>query len=62
MIRRVVLFSTLALFAACQHKPKVLVTAPSGNWISLLNGKDLADWTPKIAGEPLGDNYRNTFR
>jgi hypothetical protein len=31
-------------------------------WISLFNGKDLDDWTPKIVGCEVGDNYANTFR
>lgn len=62
MIRRVLLISLFAALVSCAQKPKIFVAAPSGNWISLLNGKDLADWTPKIAGQGLGDNYRNTFR
>jgi len=32
------------------------------HWIILLNGKDLAGWTPKITGYELGVNYGNTFR
>ncbi len=31
-------------------------------WQPLFNGKNLAGWTIKIAGEPLGENYKNTFR
>jgi len=31
-------------------------------WIQLFNGKDLKDWTIKIKGHELNDNYRNTFR
>lgn len=31
-------------------------------WIELFNGKDLADWTPKIRTHELGVNYANTFR
>lgn len=31
-------------------------------WISIFNGKDLTDWTIKIAGHELNDNYKNTFR
>ena len=31
-------------------------------WVSLFNGKDLAGWTPKIAGHPFGVNAHNTFR
>ncbi len=28
----------------------------------IFNGKDLTDWDIKIAGQPLNDNYKNTFR
>lgn len=31
-------------------------------WLQLFNGKDLADWTVKITGHDVGDNYGNTFR
>lgn len=31
-------------------------------WINLFNGKDLKDWTVKIAKHEVGDNYANTFR
>src|SRR5690606_38506813 len=31
-------------------------------WIQLFNGKDLNDWTVKIAKHEVGDNYANTFR
>jgi hypothetical protein len=50
--------------SACAPKsqPKVLVSAPAGNWISLFDGKSLDGWTPKIAGSDVKDNYRNTFR
>jgi hypothetical protein len=52
---------SLLLFA-CANKPQVLVAAPAGQWIALFNGKNLDDWTVKIAGHDLNDNYRNTFR
>ncbi|MES2419599.1 MAG: DUF1080 domain-containing protein [Bacteroidota bacterium] len=35
-------------------------TAQKG-WINLFNGKDLKDWTIKIAKHDLGDNFANTF-
>jgi hypothetical protein len=35
--------------------------AKSG-WRPLFNGKDLAGWTPKIRGYPLGENFGDTFR
>src|SRR5690606_10838253 len=31
-------------------------------WESLFNGKDLSGWVIKIAGHPLNENYKNTFR
>lgn len=31
-------------------------------WLPLFNGKDLTGWDIKIAGQPLNDNYKNTFR
>lgn len=31
-------------------------------WEPLFNGKDLTGWDIKIAGQPLNDNYKNTFR
>ena len=34
---------------------------PTG-WIELFNGKNLNDWSVKITGRPLNDNYLNTFR
>ena len=33
-----------------------------GEWIQLINGKDLEGWTPKIRYHALGDNFANTFR
>jgi hypothetical protein len=30
-------------------------------WLSLFNGKDLSGWDIKITGQPLNDNYKNTF-
>lgn len=36
-------------------------TAQKG-WINLFNGKDLKDWTVKIAKHDVGDNFANTFR
>jgi hypothetical protein len=50
------------LLVACAKKPPVLVPAPAGQWIAVFNGRNLDDWTVKIAGHDLNDNYRNTFR
>ena len=32
------------------------------DWQPLFNGKDLTGWDIKIAGQPVNDNYKNTFR
>ena len=45
----------------------VLLTASAcgpgpDDWISLFNGEDLAGWTPKIRGSPLGEDPFGTFR
>lgn len=36
--------------------------AANKDWIQLFNGKNLDGWDIKIAGQPLNDNYKNTFR
>ena len=30
-------------------------------FVPIFNGKDLTGWTPKFAGVPLGENYKDTF-
>ena len=32
------------------------------DWTPIFNGKDLSGWDIKISGQPLNDNYKNTFR
>lgn len=39
-----------------------LVNAQGKGWINLFNGKNLKDWTIKIAKHELNENYANTFR
>lgn len=57
----------LPLLAACSVKaPPPSGTPPTPPdttaWQPLFNGHDLTGWTPKFAGRPPGENYRNTFR
>jgi hypothetical protein len=52
------LISFLLVTGLCLGQSK---TKP-GNWIQLFNGKDLKDWSVKITGHSLNDNYANTFR
>ena len=33
-----------------------------GEWISLFNGQNLDNWQVKFTGQPLGVNFRDTFR
>lgn len=41
--------------------PCTALKAQKTGWIKLFNGKDLKDWTIKIAKHELNDNYANTF-
>jgi hypothetical protein len=54
------IFSTLSLLilsAFCTAQSR-----SNYNWVQLFNGKDLKDWSVKITGYKLNDNYGNTFR
>jgi hypothetical protein len=51
------LFLVINIFLSCQQN-----SAFSPKWLSIFNGQNLDGWTVKIAGQPLGDNYLNTFR
>ena len=48
----------LVAVAALGHAP----TAGAQDWIKLFNGRDIADWTVKVAKHDTGENYANTFR
>lgn len=37
-------------------------SADKQEWVDIFNGKDLTGWDIKISGQPLNDNYKNTFR
>ena len=49
----------LLLLSNLTHAQK---KAETKEWISIFNGKDLSGWDIKISGQPLNDNYKNTFR
>lgn len=60
-----VLFLLLAFLTACNANSKQNAEGDQeaqGEWIQLFNGKDLDDWTVKIAKHELNDNFGNTFR
>ncbi|SEK66678.1 3-keto-disaccharide hydrolase [Parapedobacter koreensis] len=54
------------IIAAALASAVAACTTTNGNdelkWIQLFNGKDLNDWTVKIAKHEVGENYANTFR
>lgn len=54
------LFLPTCLFLLCCAGDSVNNQKPH-IWLQLFNGKDLNDWTPKITGYPLNENYGNTF-
>lgn len=59
------ILSLLVLFtlasASCNTSTKSDTSEESSEWISLLSENSLDDWTPKIRGYEVGDNYANTF-
>lgn len=44
---------------ACQSSKN---PSQSEGWIQLFNGKDLNDWSVKITGYPLNENFANTYQ
>ena len=53
---------SVLLLLNCKNDEKKNTEIPQKeNWVKLFNGKDLQDWTIKIKGQPLGENYKNTF-
>ena len=57
----ILLLCATILFNCKTDDKKVLQKKQKENWVQLFNGKDLKDWTIKIKGQPLGENYKNTF-
>lgn len=56
-VKRLIIASLCIVFAnsAWAHNK-------DNQWTSIFDGKSLDGWTPKFAGYPLGENYKNTFR
>lgn len=48
---------SLIFLASCAHKKD-----NCKDWIPLFNGENLDGWTIKFTSQPLGVNYKNTFR
>ncbi len=57
-------FPTLILICICMlvQSCKQQNESSKEDWQALFNGKDLAGWDIKVAGEPLNVNYKNTFQ
>lgn len=54
--------TTLLIAATMAVAASACTTVQKPEWIQLFNGKDLNDWTVKIAKHEVGENYANTFR
>ena len=58
------LLACLFIFFSCSNSE----SPPSDHdpnqeqWQSLFNGEDLSGWDIKMAGYPVGENFRNTWR
>lgn len=61
-LRNIVLFLLLLPFISCSNQPQTSQDTTQEEWIDLLNGENLDDWTVKLTHHELGDNYANTFR
>ncbi len=62
MKRILLLIAFASLMHGCKESKTKSISATTEEWITLFNGKDLADWDIKIAGHKAGDNYLETFR
>ena len=71
MPMKILLFTLLFACMAFLAGSKVAVLAETNSpasesddegFVPLFNGKDLTGWTPKIRGQELGEDPKNTFR
>ncbi len=56
------LFSIFIFTMGCRQKKDNQSQENESEWIQLFNGNDLNDWTVKIKGYDVGENFGNTFR
>ena len=64
-MKRIMLFLLAIVAASCQKDAsESAMDSRTGapEWTELFNGRDLSGWVPKIRGEPLGSDVRETFR
>ncbi len=57
-MRTFAIMSAMLLLISCSSKKQ----SGSQDWIQLFNGKDLNDWSVKIKGYELNNNFMNIFR
>ena len=57
--KMLLLICLAGLFYSCT--PTSQLDPDQENWQELFNGQNLDNWTIKIAGKPLGENFQNTF-
>ncbi len=57
----VVLLGVCCLYS-CKNLKSEVEKGSKGKWVKIFNGKNLDNWTVKIKGHPVGENYKNTFR
>ena len=63
-----ILFAGLSLMVGCEILPRTNQSKPmaaqadNDGFVSVFNGEDLSGWTPKIVGEKLGQDSKETFR
>jgi len=62
MIRVSTAVLLLVLGALQSQPPENWRSAPSSDWQTIFNGRDLDGWVMKFAHHELGDNYADTFR
>ena len=63
LLAALLLITGYAALPSADANPTALAAeADDDGFVSLFNGKDLTGWTPKIRGEELGNDPKNTFR
>lgn len=56
-----ILCATAHIIISCQPANSDQTEQKEDTWTSMFNGENLDGWTPKIAGFPAGENWKNTF-
>lgn len=58
--KMLVSFAAVAALSACQTSD--VKDADEAGWVTIFDGKTLDGWTPKLSGEPLGEDKSSTFQ